>query len=253
MSSNCKEKPRESVYVNVYDMYTMNSYTSAIGIGIYHCGVEVYGVEYGYGGHPFPFSGIFEMIPKDSEELGETFRFKESIEIGQTDFTKVEIEQIVILLGREYRGIDYHLMNRNCNSFSSQFCKTICGEDIPSWVNRLAYLTTFVPFIERVIPKEWISPIAIQHTVESHMNETNNSMANASNNISNYSSTNSTSLQQHTSASSSSEQQKLVQTTSNSNSKSESLSSQQSVQSVNSNNSIWSTLFNNLEKLEPNK
>jgi len=29
-----------------------------------------------------------------------------------------------------------------------------------------------VPFIERFIPKEWISPIAVQHTVESHMNET---------------------------------------------------------------------------------
>ena len=48
---------------------------------------------------------------------------RESIEIGQTDFTKAEIEQIIILLGREYRGIDYHLMNKNCNNFSSKFCK----------------------------------------------------------------------------------------------------------------------------------
>jgi len=230
----------------------MNNYTSAIGIGIYHCGVEVYGVEYGYGGHPFPFSGIFEMVPKDSEELGETFRFKESIEIGQTDFTKVEIEQIVILLGREYRGIDYHLMNKNCNSFSSKFCKTICGEDIPSWVNRLAYLTTFVPFIERVIPKEWISPIAIQHTVESHMNEANNTTA-ANGLVNNRNSLTANSTHHASSSSSNSnEQQKLVQATSNSNSNSnsDSLSRQES---VNSNNSIWSALFNNLERLEPNK
>ena len=48
---------------------------------------------------------------------------RESIEIGKTDFTKSEIEQIVILLGREFRGIDYHLMNKNCNSFSSKFSK----------------------------------------------------------------------------------------------------------------------------------
>ena len=74
-------------------------------------------------------------------------------------------------MGREFRGIDYHLMNRNCNNFSSKFSKTICGEDIPPWVNRLAYFTTFVPFIEKIIPKEWISPIAIQHTLESHINE----------------------------------------------------------------------------------
>ena len=64
--SNVKEKNRQSVIVNIYDMvktffiissvkylkistyqlskYSMNNYTAAIGVGIYHCGIEVYGV-----------------------------------------------------------------------------------------------------------------------------------------------------------------------------------------------------------------
>ena len=56
--------------------------------------------------------------------------------------------------------------------------KTLCGLEIPSWINRLAYLTTFVPFIERIIPKEWISPLAVQHTVENQLQDNRNTNTN---------------------------------------------------------------------------
>lgn len=39
------------VYLNVYDLTTqMNSWTYWCGVGVFHAGVEVYGIEYAYGG-----------------------------------------------------------------------------------------------------------------------------------------------------------------------------------------------------------
>ncbi|KAH9393378.1 Desumoylating isopeptidase 2 [Tyrophagus putrescentiae] len=159
---------QQPVYLNVYDMASasINQYSSSLGVGIYHTGVEIYEIEYAYGGHPLDYSGIFEIQPKDVESLGEeTFRFKESILIGHTDFNNDDIRQMVKEMGKDYKGDKYHLLHRNCNHFSETFIKTLCGKKMPSWINRLAYMSTCIPFLEKCIPKEFLIPIALENSI----------------------------------------------------------------------------------------
>ncbi|KAJ2943086.1 hypothetical protein O0L34_g18776 [Tuta absoluta] len=146
------------VVLNVYDMYWTNWYTAGAGVGVFHSGVQVHGSEWAYGGHPYSFTGVFEISPRDARELGDQFHFRQSVHIGYTDFSEDEVRRLVAELGKQFRGDRYHLMNNNCNHFSSAFCQALCNRDIPSWVNRLAYVSSCVPFLQRCLPNDVGSP-----------------------------------------------------------------------------------------------
>lgn len=161
------------VSVNVYDMLWLNVYTNSFGIGVYHTGVEVHGIEYCYGGHPFEYSGIFAMVPRDSEILGPNYSYKMTINMGWTDFTESDISLILEDMGPQYRGDQYHLLHRNCNHFSDEFVQVLCGASLPKWINRLATVGAKLPFLERSIPKIWLTPRPLEEFDATHSERSN--------------------------------------------------------------------------------
>ncbi|WCJ40410.1 PPPDE putative thiol peptidase family protein [Euphorbia peplus] len=127
------------VYLNVYDLTPINGYAYWLGLGVYHSGVQVHGIEYAFGAHDFPTTGIFEGEPKQCEG----FTFRKTILVGKTEMTSAEVRKVMEDLADIYRGNAYNLITKNCNHFCNDACIRLTGNPIPSWVNRLARIGFF--------------------------------------------------------------------------------------------------------------
>ncbi|CAH8483105.1 unnamed protein product [Schistosoma turkestanicum] len=147
----------EPVYVNVYHLHWPNG----LKMGAYHTGTVVYDKEFGFGGHPFASSGIFQTTPMDIDSLGEEISFKERLYMGRTYLSKKAVERLLESLADEFRGDAYHLLNFNCNHFTSQFVDLLCHGVLPKWINRLARIVSGLPFIETFLPPHWVRPSLI--------------------------------------------------------------------------------------------
>lgn len=49
--------------------------------------------------------------------------FRESVDLGLTDFAEEDVQSLISSIGHEFRGDKYHLINKNCNHFTSHLAK----------------------------------------------------------------------------------------------------------------------------------
>lgn len=91
-------------------------------------------MEYGFGAHEYPTSGIFEVEPRNCPG----FIFRRSILLGSTNMSGSEFRSFMECLSSKYHGDSYHLIAKNCNHFTDEVCQELTGKPIPAWINRLA-------------------------------------------------------------------------------------------------------------------
>jgi deubiquitinase DESI2 len=144
------------VFLNVYDIASpqdptlisnINNWLVVGGLGVFHSGVEIAGVEYCFGGHPDSSSGVFQVSPRCAPDAV----FREAIHMGQTALDRRDVAALLRTFIDAWPGNSYDLLDRNCNAFASDLCVALVGQPIPAWVNRLAYLGSRARWL---LPKE---------------------------------------------------------------------------------------------------
>ncbi|CAN6482195.1 unnamed protein product [Victoria cruziana] len=143
VQSSSVDSGNAPVYLNVYDLTPMNGYVYWAGLGIFHSGVEVHGVEYAFGAHDYPTSGVFEVEPRQCPG----FKFRKSILIGTTCLDPAQVREFMERHSVNYHGDTYHLIVKNCNHFCKDVCYRLTGKSIPKWVNRLARIGSLCNFL----------------------------------------------------------------------------------------------------------
>jgi len=113
----------------------INLVTSAAGVGgAYHVGVEVYGLEWSFGGSDLG-TGIYMVHPQKSS-LGTLYQ---RVPLGKTTKSPEEVLEMLAEYRRTWRGAQYHLLAKNCASFSLGFSELLVpNSSPPEWINAFA-------------------------------------------------------------------------------------------------------------------
>ena len=113
---------------------------SKLGLGMYHTGVEINGIEYSYGGNvENRGSGVMKTAPLS---IGNATYIK-SYHMGCTGNREKLFNTIGDLM-QEFKANEYSLINQNCNHFSDALLQRSVGKRLPSYINRPATIGSWI-------------------------------------------------------------------------------------------------------------
>jgi len=133
------------VMLHVYDLGTsctvvgLNRALRSRGCGLYHCGVEVHGLEWSFSGLPQEAcdrgeTGIFSCKPRCCD----THNFSTSVDLGCTKMGKIGLYHLLQSMEEDWQGDGYHLLSKNCQHFCQEFCRLLNVAPVPEWVTALS-------------------------------------------------------------------------------------------------------------------
>jgi len=144
------------VTLNIYDLgqsqtsRAINRVFGHVGMGVFHCGVEIYGREWSFRKCP-EGSGVFACRPRCCPG----HHFSESIPMGHARLNKTAALRLISTVSQGWHGTQYSMLRRNCCHFSREFCRLLeVDADFPP---RILAAATAAAHIEEAGVECWAS------------------------------------------------------------------------------------------------
>lgn len=139
------EAQKRVVTLHIYDngsqrVQAINKVLHPLSMGIFHCGVEIYGWEWSFSAEPAQertssdSSGVFCSYPTRCRG----FNYLESVILGSTAVSEGRWYEVLQDLERRWPSVGYHVLRHNCYHFCAELTRLLGVKGLPAWVTALA-------------------------------------------------------------------------------------------------------------------